>query len=162
MSAPFQSVKCRLVGFHASLFFGFSLLTGVSACSSVSQRSVIPTAERPDVAVEEPENQEVSRIEWLRTLPQNMGIELCDKDSQFRSCYPKSGEECELRVQQVTLNCAQQRRTEIPRKLKDSTGQDWGARIGGCANQAMLHFGFSSNAECQQAGGQMQSGSVSE
>ena len=141
-----------------------SILTLISGCSSApantGPQSDLTTTEETDQAAA---GQGISRAEWLQYLPQSMSEEFCGEQHELRSCYPKANEECEHQVQQVTLNCAQTHQSEIPALLQSEAQDDWGTKLGDCAQDAMIQAQVTKAPECVNALGQnQQAGTVAQ
>lgn len=145
---------------RSALILSALTLALAASCSSAPPNTDASSMATADSA--ETRSDSVTRAEWLQTLPQSMAEEFCASDNDNRGCYPKSDEICSLRVQQVTVHCAIQHRSQIPSRLQSSTGEVWGGKIADCANEGLLASAEAASSECQQALGGSQAGSVAE
>ena len=81
--------------------------------------------------------KQASKGYWIREMAKKLPRELCKDGTYFRECFQVSHQECLSVAREVTKECLEQVRSQLPKTLmQPHDGRRWGGKVGACAGTA--------------------------
>jgi hypothetical protein len=80
--------------------------------------------------------QEAAKADWMAGMKTVLPTAFCAEGMYFRSCFRIDAQECERVAASATRICLDDLSSKIPATLKQSSGTEWGTKVGSCAGQA--------------------------
>jgi len=119
---------------------GFVLIVG---CVGWVGCSTLPPLEPEKSSSEQSEtvsNQGTPRSEWLQSLPDSLGTELCAENEVFRTCYSVGEDECLQRARERIVSCEHELEPTLPSNIRDDQTSQFGGSIGQCAGEGLFNY----------------------
>ena len=78
----------------------------------------------------------VSKVEWMAQMQQQLPITFCKPGWYFRECFRITETECVDTASYTTRQCLRDIESKLPPTLDETSGREWGTKVGTCAGSA--------------------------